>query len=81
MGTYLIYAEIMKFFLNGAEFRESDNNLRMNWAQFKDPFSHMCLSGAEVACWSLMQELAGSSPFTAMTNIFVIQFSEFSENI
>ena len=25
--------------------------------------------------------LAGSSPFTVMTNIFVIEFSEFSKNI
>ena len=46
--------------------------------QFKDPVSHMCLAGTVVASWSLMQEMAGSSPFTVMTNIF---FSEFSENI
>ena len=31
----------------------------MNWAQFKDPVSHMCLAAAAVACWSLAQEVAG----------------------
>ena len=34
----------------------------------------MCIAGAVgavVASWSLTQEVAGSSPFTAMTNIFV----------
>ena len=53
----------------------------MNWAQFKDPVSHMCLAGAVVASWSLTQVVAGSSPFTVMTNIFVTKFAEFSENI
>ena len=48
----------------------------MNWAQFKDPVSHMCLSGTVVAFWSLTQEMAGSSPFKVMTNIFVTEFSE-----
>ena len=36
----------------------------MNWAQFKDPVSRVCLSGAVVASWSLTQEMAGLSPFT-----------------
>ena len=27
----------------------------MNWAQFKDLASHMCLAGAVVASWSLTQ--------------------------
>ena len=53
----------------------------MNWAQFKDPVSHMCLAGAVVASWSLTQEVASSNPFTVMTNIFVTEFVEFSENI
>ena len=48
---------------------------------FKDPVSNMCLAGA---C-SLTQEVggwvAGSSPFTVMKNIFVTEFSTFSENI
>ena len=41
----------------------------------------MCLAGAVVAFWSLMQEVTGSSPFAVMTNIFVTEFAEFSENI
>ena len=31
----------------------------MNWAQFKDPVSHMCLAGTVVVSWSLTQEVAG----------------------
>ena len=41
----------------------------------------MCLASDVVASWSLRQEVAGSSLFTVMTNIFVTEFSEFSENI
>ena len=50
----------------------------MNWAQFKDPVSHMCLAGAVVASWSLTRGgwEAGSSPFTVITTIFVTKFSE-----
>ena len=48
----------------------------MNWTQFKDPVSHMCLAGAVVVSWYLIQEVEGSSPFTVMTNIFVTDFSE-----
>ena len=51
----------------------------MNWAQFKDPVSHMCLAGTVVISWSLTQEVAGSSPFIVMTKIFVTEFAEFSE--
>ena len=43
----------------------------MNWGQFKDPISGLCLT----------QEIAGSNPFTVMTNILVTEFSEFNENI
>ena len=40
----------------------------MNWAQFKDPVSRICLAGTVVAPWSLTQEVAGSNPFTGVTN-------------
>ena len=53
----------------------------MNWSQFKDAVSHMRLAGTVVAYWSLTQEVAGSNPFTVMTNIFATGFAEFSENI
>ena len=54
----------------------------MNWAQFKDPISHMCFAGTAVAFWSLTQEVAGSNPFTVMTNIFVTEIAaEFSEHL
>ena len=48
----------------------------MNRPHFKDPVSHICLPGAVVASWSLKQEVAGSSPFTIMSNVFVAEFSE-----
>ena len=51
----------------------------MNWGQFKDTASHMCLSGVVVASWSLTQELAGLNPFNE--NILATEFAEFSENI
>ena len=53
----------------------------MNWNQFKDPVSHMCLAGTVVASLSLMQEVTGSSPFAVMTNTFVTEFAELSEMI
>ena len=54
----------------------------MNWAQFKDPVSHMCLAGVvEASSYTRGGWVAGSSPFTVVTNIFVTEFSEFSENI
>ena len=51
----------------------------MNWSEFKDPVSNMCLVGIVVACWSLTQVVAGSSPFIVMRNIFVTEIAEFSE--
>ena len=53
----------------------------MNWTQFTDPVSHMCLAGTVVASWSLTQEMVRSSPFTVMTNVFVIEFAELNEHI
>ena len=35
----------------------------MNYVQFKDPVSYVCLFGAVVASWSLTHEIAGSNPF------------------
>ena len=34
----------------------------MNWVQFKDCVSHICLAGAMVVSWSLTQAVAGLSP-------------------
>ena len=42
----------------------------MNCTQFQDPVSHMYLAGTVVASRSLPQEVAGSSHFTVITNIF-----------
>ena len=35
----------------------------MNWAQFKDLVSHVCLAGTVIASWFLTQEVTGSSLF------------------
>ena len=80
-------SDTMEFFLNEAELSLNSvnsansgnliNHWSLNWADFKD----VCLAGAVVASWSLTQEVAGSSPFTVMINIFVTEFTEFSENI
>ena len=70
-GEALRLRNTLGFLLNGAEFSMNSvnsekiiNHPTMNWAQFKDPMSHMCLAGTVVACWPLTQEwVAGSSPF------------------
>ena len=41
----------------------------------------MCLTGAVVVFWSLTQEVADSSHFTIIINIFVTEFAEVIENI
>ena len=53
----------------------------MNWSKFKDHVSNICLAGAVVASWSLTQEVGGLNPFTVMTNTFVTEFAELSENV
>ena len=53
-----------------SEFRESDKSLKQHWGKFKDPISHMCLSCTVITSWCLTQDMAGSNPFTLMTNIF-----------
>ena len=52
----------------------------MDWGQFKDLVYHLSLAGIVVASGSLTQEMAGSSPLTVMTNIFVTKFKIFREN-
>ena len=50
----------------------------MNWAQFKDPVSTCVLlhCGGILVSHTRGGCVAGSSPFTVMTNIFVTEFSE-----
>ena len=48
------------------KFSDSGNRInqwRMNWNQFIDPLCYLCLAGAVIASWSLIQEVAGSKPF------------------
>ena len=35
----------------------------MNWAQFKNPLSHLCLAGVVVASWSLIVQATRSKSF------------------
>ena len=53
----------------------------MNWVQFIDPVSHMCIAGAVITSWSLIQAVAGSNMLTVITNILVAEFSEINDNI
>ena len=52
----------------------------MNYGQFKDSVPHICLTGAVVVSWSLMQEMEGSRPLTVMTafreNAIVSQYTQ-----
>ena len=50
----------------------------MIWAQFKDLVSHMSLI---LVSYTRDGWVAGLSPFIVMTNSFVTEFTEFSENI
>ena len=53
----------------------------MNWVQFKDPLSYLCLAGAAVACCSLTQEVAESKFFvtdsvkTIKEKLYCVDFS------
>ena len=47
----------------------------MNWGQFKDPVSHICLAGAVVVSWSLTQGVADWNGLLK-TKIFVTEFSK-----
>ena len=67
--------------MNSTNSRNLINEWSMNWAQFKDPVSHICLAGAVVAAWSLIQEVAGSNNLFKIYNIIVTKVNEFSENI
>ena len=75
LNRFIIYS--LDFFPKSAEISVNSGNRinqwSMNWSQFKDRVSNMCLAGAVVVvvCWSLTQELAGSIPFNVMINIFV----------
>ena len=52
----------------------------MNWGEFKDPASLVCVAGDVRASSFLTQEEGGSNPFTE-TIIFVIEFAELNGNI
>ena len=56
------------------------NHWSMKRTQFKAAVSHMCLAGIVVS-YTIGGWVADSNPFAAMTNIFVTEFSEFSNNI
>ena len=74
---FSVGAELSLNSVNSVNSENLINHQSMNWAQFKDPVSHMCLAGTVGASWSLTQKMASSSPFTVMTNIFVTELSGF----
>ena len=59
-----------------------EQNFRwIQWIQQIQGIWYMHLAGTVVASWSLAYEVAGSSFFTVISNMFVAEFSEFNENI
>ena len=80
VGSMEFFLNRVELSLNSANSEKLINHQSMNWINL-DPVPHMCLAGAMVASWSLIQEVAGSSPFTVLRIIFVSEFAEFSENI
>ena len=64
--------------LNSTNSRKLINHPSMNWAQFKDPVSHMHLAGSTLVSYTRGSWVAGLNPFTVITNIFVTEFAEFS---
>ena len=52
----------------------------MNCPQMKDPVSHMCLAGAVVASWSLIQDVAGSRPFNDKYLLLLNSVKTFRKN-
>ena len=54
-----IFAKWNRDSLNSANSGKLINHWSMNWAQFKDPVSHMCLAGTVVASWSFTQSWLG----------------------
>ena len=47
----------------------------MNWAQYKDPVSHMCLADTVGASWSLTQEIVSKKvlpPLVAMQTLMLL---------
>ena len=80
----------MEFFLNRAELllnSANSENLKITDARIG---LNLKILSLHMSCWHCGSILvphtrggyvAGSSPFTVMTNIFVTEFTEFSENI
>ena len=48
----------------------------MNWGQFKRPLWYLCLAGAVVTLWSLIQEVVGLN--NLFNHICVTEFNKFS---
>ena len=51
------------------------NHSNVDWGQYKDPVSQMCLAGTVRGSLPLTQEVAGWNPFMVMTNILVTEFN------
>ena len=78
-------SKTLEFFLNRAELSLNSANLKINEAWIG---LNLKILSPHVSCWccgSILVShtrgscMAGSSPFIVMTNIFVTEFSEFSE--
>ena len=86
--SYLISTELMEFFLNGAKLSlksEISGNRKITEAWIGFNLKILSLHMSWWHCGSILVShtrggyVAGSSPFTVMTNIFVTEFSEYSK--
>ena len=77
----------LEFFLNEAELSLNSGNLKITEAWIGLNLKILSLHVSCLCCGSILVSytrggcVAGSNPFTVMTNFFVTEFAEFSENI
>ena len=59
IGPIGVFPKWIRNSLNSVNLGKLINHWNMNWTQFKDSVSHMCLAGTVVASWSPTEEVAG----------------------
>ena len=64
-GVFSKWSRTFTEFDDFSKFRESDKSQKYEWGQFKDLVSHMYLTSAVVALWSLSNTETRLLPFKA----------------
>ena len=76
IAVFLNWSRTFIEFSEFREWRESDKSLKHELGSTLRSCLHMCLAGTVGTSLSLTQEVASSSPYAVMTNIFVTEFSK-----